>query len=668
VSDPTPRLDLARLLAAGAAGGLGATAVEGLYLYLRGVLPHAAAGIPALSLATAIYCGGGISLGALIYGSNTVVSGLQSRRRSTAAAGSTALSPVLGFLVWTFYMATLALVLGVAFYELASLRARPMRAVTIAMLAGLVAPALTRPVYTALRVAAERASGAGSARLRALGAAGAAVVVAVTLLMAVRDSAAQLTYSLAIAEGGLLPFLIVALGRFRVPAWLSVALVVACVAETSFVVIKGVSPGAQYIHRLGRTFPSRVLEELPVLHGDAQLAEVRAAVHDGIAQQVHLQLAAAPEPPVRLSPVSRASAADIVLITIDTLRADRLVPNDGATTLMPALARFASQGTLFTHAFASAPQTVSAFTQLLTGRGELHVPHVPGSPNSGRAVLRTDVATLAARLGRIGYTTHAILGNQFTRFLPSIGLGFDSIDDWDEPRNTYLSADGVFTDALEWVAPPDAPSFLWLYMAEPHEYPLESRKLRSGYDKQVAFVDAQMGRFFEGLERSRRWTNTVVIVTADHGEGLGEGGLVSHGIPSARVQAIPLVLRDPATAGRRVDATVGHLDIAATVLAAAGIATPDLVGRDLRHVTEARPWPLDQAPFENSSYSPFYELPLCSDFGVVSFPWMYFYEADTDTAVLIDLAHDPDGLVNRAGEGLAEEAVLRKLVVSSLRR
>ena len=59
---------------------------------------------------------------------------------------------------------------------------------------------------------------------------------------------------------------------------------------------------------------------------------------------------------------------------------------------------------------------------------------------------------------------------------------------------------------------------------------------------------------------------------------------------------------------------------------------------------------------------------MCSDFGVVSFPWMYFYEADTDTAVLIDLAHDPDGLVNRAGEGLAEEAVLRKLVVSSLRR
>ena len=72
--------------------------------------------------------------------------------------------------------------------------------------------------------------------------------------------------------------------------------------------------------------------------------------------------------------------------------------------------------------------------------------------------------------------------------------------------------------------------------------------------------------------------------------------------------------------------------------------------------------------FENSFYSPYYDLPMPLDFGVVSYPWMYFYEATSDTPVLIDLEHDPDGLVNRAGDGLVEEAALRKVVADSLRR
>jgi len=281
-----------------------------------------------------------------------------------------------------------------------------------------------------------------------------------------------------------------------------------------------------------------------------------------------------PQPP---PPTARPS---IVLVTLDTLRADRLAP-DGP---MPRLRRLAASGAVFHRAHAQVPLTLPSHTTILTGRG------VRGHgvrDNIGYA-LGPEIPTVAERFAAAGYATGAIVGGYPLVRSFGLGRGFDLYDDrmtrsppTGRSGHTERRAERVVDAALDWVRRRSGkPFFLWVHLFDPHD-PYEAPPPFGGrhshpYDDEVAYTDHQLGRLVDGIGRSvgtALWT----IVTADHGEALGQHGEATHGVflyePTLRV---PLVIVPPVKGRAKVvDAPVSLVDVAPTLLEAAGLEPLD---------------------------------------------------------------------------------------------
>lgn len=276
-------------------------------------------------------------------------------------------------------------------------------------------------------------------------------------------------------------------------------------------------------------------------------------------------------------PTSRPS---IVLVTLDTLRADRLAPEGP----MPRLRRLAASGAVFNRAHAQVPLTLPSHATILTGRG------VRGHgvrDNIGYA-LSPEIPTVAERFSAAGYATAAFVGGYPLVRSFGLGRGFDRYDDrmtrsppTGRSGHTERRAERVVDAALDWVHHrTEQPFFLWVHLFDPHD-PYEAPKPFGGrhehpYDDEVAYTDHQLGRLIDGIGRpadNELW----VIVTADHGEALGQHGEPTHGVflyePTLRV---PLVIVPPAASPARiVDAPASLVDVAPTLLEAAGLEPLD---------------------------------------------------------------------------------------------
>ncbi|MBK7643866.1 MAG: sulfatase [Planctomycetes bacterium] len=309
---------------------------------------------------------------------------------------------------------------------------------------------------------------------------------------------------------------------------------------------------------------------------------------------------------------------NVVLITLDTTRADALSCYGGPSAATPALDALAAAGTRFDLALSSAALTPVAHASILTGlENREHGLRVMSAGSGFR--LPPDVPTLASVLREQGYATLAVQG----AFPVSSWFGFDRgferfesfdtrIDPGSERKNWNVlefqrRSDAVTDLALECVRGARRPFFLWTHYWDPHDpllippeeflpadlprdaqgHPSESRAL---YDAEIRYMDREIGRLVEGLKRSGEYERTLFVVVADHGEGLGEHGWWHHRILYQEELRVPLLLVVPGRASTPpVEALVRTIDIYPTLLEALGLdTTPHGSARSLLPLLDGR--------------------------------------------------------------------------------
>ena len=284
----------------------------------------------------------------------------------------------------------------------------------------------------------------------------------------------------------------------------------------------------------------------------------------------------------------------IILVTIDTLRADRLGAYGSAKGLTPALDRFAQDAARFTAAVTQVPLTLPAHATILTG---LH-PEQHGVRTNDGFRLAAGVPTLAEALHARGYATGAFIGGYPLQATFGLARGFDRYDD-DFLRAAGAverSADEVVRSALAWIDQRQSqPFFAWLHLFDPHSpytppAPFATAHADAPYDGEVAYTDAAIGRLFEHLQRSGLFSRAAILIVADHGESLGEHGERTHGtfLYDATVR-VPLLVKLPDVAASRVVAVpVETADLAPTIASMAGASLGTVDGRSLLPLLAAR--------------------------------------------------------------------------------
>lgn len=296
----------------------------------------------------------------------------------------------------------------------------------------------------------------------------------------------------------------------------------------------------------------------------------------------------------KVSPRSRS----LLLVTIDTVRADHVGAYGYRAAETPALDRLAHEGIRFDRAESSVPLTLPSHATILSG---LTPPH-HGLRNNGAGSFPDDRPTLATRLSAAGYSTGAFVGSFVLDHRFGLARGFDVYDDEIErdpnapgSLEAERPASQVADRALAWLEKAagdrERPFFAWVHFYDAHApysppEPYASRHKEAPYDGEIAFVDGQIARLVEFLDRRGLARSTVVAVAADHGEALGEHGELTHGLllyePTLRV---PLLLRGPGIpAGKTVEAPVGLADLAPTL---AGMLGKPLDGQEARSGKDA---------------------------------------------------------------------------------
>jgi arylsulfatase A-like enzyme/Flp pilus assembly protein TadD len=284
---------------------------------------------------------------------------------------------------------------------------------------------------------------------------------------------------------------------------------------------------------------------------------------------------------------------NVLLMTIDTLRTDRVGAFGSRRGLTPNLDRLAAEGLRFTRAYTSAPLTLPAHASILTGSH----PPVHGLRANGLFRLGPTVPTLATVLKSAGYRTGAFVGSFVLDARFGLNRGFDVYDDRygerhadDGTEGAERRAEEVMKPALDWILgqsgnqsairnPQSATPWLaWVHFYDPHDpyrAPEPYASKFEPYDAEVAYTDATLGRLLDSLRAAGQLERTLVVVAADHGESLGEHGERTHGVFAYDVTIrVPWVL----WAGDRLkgasDALVRLVDLAPTVLDLVGVAPP----------------------------------------------------------------------------------------------
>lgn len=280
---------------------------------------------------------------------------------------------------------------------------------------------------------------------------------------------------------------------------------------------------------------------------------------------------------------------NLVIVTLDTTRADRIGAYGARDVETPTVDRLASEGVLFEQAVSVAPLTLPAHSSIFTGK----FPPEHGVRDNGGFFLGPEQVTLAEVLKGRGYRTGAFVAAYVLASRWGINQGFDRyFDDFDlsQVRAVSLSAiqrpaNEVLDKALPWIEEAKgSPFFAWIHLYDAHSpyrppEPFASRYKGHPYNGEIAFADSQVGRLVSLLQSRGLYDRTIIVVLGDHGESLGEHGESSHGFfVYNSVTHVPFVIRAPfsQTAHRRVADPVRSVDVMPTVLDLLG--TPPLTG------------------------------------------------------------------------------------------
>ena len=313
--------------------------------------------------------------------------------------------------------------------------------------------------------------------------------------------------------------------------------------------------------------------------------------------------------------LSRPTPAPIgvVVITLDTTRADRLSVYGFMDAEMPHLERLAREGVVFDQATSVAPLTLPAHSSLLTGL----FPPGHGVRDNGDGPLSPAHVTLAESLSGRGFRTGAFVGSVVLAADRGLQQGFDhygGVSGWDLTGRTpgprrQRPADEVVSEAISWIETiEDSPFFAWVHLYDPHRpyeppEPFRSRHA-DPYVAELAFVDSQIGRLLETLDRRQLLERTIVVVAADHGESLGDHGERDHGIfLYDSVLRVPLIIRVPGVSSRRVADVVRLVDIMPTVLDLLRAGVPPMDGSSLVTQLRGQPGAVELDAYAESQYT-----------------------------------------------------------------
>jgi arylsulfatase A-like enzyme/Flp pilus assembly protein TadD len=389
----------------------------------------------------------------------------------------------------------------------------------------------------------------------------------------------------------------------------------------------------------------------------AYLARVRAPKTDADVQ-------------ARLDRMSPARGGlNVVVVTLDTTRADRLGCYGFPGVATPNLDALAREGVVFDNATATVPLTFPSHSSMFTG---LIPPH-HGVRDNGGFFLDDARVTLAERLKAGGYATGAFIGAWVLESRWGLGQGFDHYSDRFELSKYKVVSlgtvqkpgDEVMTDALGWLEQVKSGKFFaWVHLYDPHApyeppEPYASRYPDTPYLGEIAYTDAVVGRLLSWLRQGGLLDRTIVVVTADHGESLGDHGEAAHAyfIYGATTH-VPFIVRTPWGLRGRNASRVSGVDLMPTVLDLVGL--PPEPGLDGRSVARALFDP--QAALGHAAYSETY-------FPRYHFGWQHLRSlrderwtfVDAPEPELYDLAADPGETRNvfKANSARAEELRVR---------
>jgi len=346
---------------------------------------------------------------------------------------------------------------------------------------------------------------------------------------------------------------------------------------------------------------------------------------------------------------------NVLLITIDTVRADHVGAYGYAKAATPAIDRLAREGVRFADATSHAPLTGPAHAAILTGqyparlgvRDNASTPIPPGT---------TTLATLfkASRYRTGGFVGAFILGPEY-----GFSQGFDVFDATFSRFNAGMKlqaqrrAGEVTTAALKWLnqqlnqqlANSNQQWFLWVHYYDAHwpydpPAPFRTTFRASPYDGEVAYVDSNIAKLIAAIEGAGQLDRTLVTVIADHGEGLGDHGEQEHGLfLYDSVLHVPWVMRLPAraSAGRVVTTQVRAIDVLPTLAAVAGVTSPSVDGQNVMPFVTGAAVPRDPTPSYAETFYPKWHFGWSELKSVRVGDWKYI---DAPKSELYDLRSD----------------------------
>ena len=334
-----------------------------------------------------------------------------------------------------------------------------------------------------------------------------------------------------------------------------------------------------------------------------------------------------------------ASAPDVLLVTVDTLRADYLGAYGFAGETSPHFDALAARSVVFERALAASSRTAPSHASIMTS---LFVRQHALGAGDGTTRLG-DERTLAEYFREAGYATAAFVGNATLSRRSGLDRGFETYDDElphaERNRPYRFERSGAETSerALAWLTAQNGPSLLWVHLQDPHgpytppppfdqtfnleaqpgDHPLpvhesqssfrgvpayqaleglvEPRQYRSRYAGEIRFADESLGKLLAACEARAAARGVIILVTGDHGESLGENErYFSHGFATTAEQShVPLLLHAPELAPGRRSELVHHIDVLPTLLELAGLPLPEeprgvALGRVLRREQEMR--------------------------------------------------------------------------------
>ena len=356
---------------------------------------------------------------------------------------------------------------------------------------------------------------------------------------------------------------------------------------------------------------------------------------------------------------------NVIVITLDTTRADHLCCYGAEKALTPTIDELASRGVLFERACAPAPLTLTSHSTMFTGLQ----PPEHGLITNGKGRLPDEIETLAERLSQAGYATSAFVASFVLNSRFGLNQGFETYDDdlSGTPRPQDLlhrerSGDIVVDSALKWLSSHKQSKFhCWIHLYDPHfpyqahEDLFEDQFVERPYDGEIAFVDRQLARITKFLKDEQLAENTCLVIVGDHGEGLGEHGEPTHGYLLYRsTMHVPLIIVPPLKekAGIRVQQPVPLVDLMPTLLDLLRLPIPKQIsGKSLAGLWHGQPilprdcFSMTDEPFLDNGWSPLRSL-TTSEWKYIRTPKTELYDLKTDPGELTNLADAQPDTVN----------------------